>query len=481
MKTQPDHTTPVRSSRDPGNPFTGIIAIIAAVVLFAIVAIGQNTKPATPETHPPAAESTIAPSLEADLAYRVSIKFHHWVKADPSAERVLETYARTTTERLCLAVVIGELQDANAAAQRLRSLADSTPGEGVELDARLLARVYEHSASDAEPRDPVLAGILDESQRADLESRHGFYARVALTHSLPDSDPQRLELRSGGWTLILITFMMLGILGVIVLGGVLFIVAMIMLGLGKLKPAIPRAIPGGSAFLEVFSLFVGLFLLIKIVTNLLDDHTSISNTSLLFVSLAMQWGLLLVPAWPLLRGMSRTDWKHAIGLTAPKGIAREIGAGIVGYIAGLPIFVAGVITVLVLMALKTYLSGIETEPPANPMIELMASKNALVVILFALTAVVWAPLCEELVFRGALMRHLSGRLPLALAALVTAVLFAFMHNYGPMLTPPLIALGFVFAMMRIWRGSIIACITAHALHNGTLVLLVIMLLRTIGD
>ncbi|MBX3321419.1 MAG: CPBP family intramembrane metalloprotease [Phycisphaeraceae bacterium] len=481
MKTQTEHTTPIRSSRDPGNPITGIIALVSAVLLFGIVAIGQNTKPAKPETDPPAAESAIAPSLEADLAYRVSIKFHRWVQADPAAERALETYARTTTERLCLAVVIGELKDANAAADRLHSLANSTPGEGVELDARLLARVYEHSASQAEPRDPVLAGILDESQRADLESRHGFYARVALTHSLPDSDPQRLEPRSGGWTFILITFMMLGILGAIVLGGVLFILAMIFLGLGRLKPAMPRAIPGGSAFLEVFSIFVGLFLLIKVIVDLLDKHTSISDAALLFIALGLQWSLLLVPAWPLLRGMSLTHWKHAIGLTAPKGIAREIGAGIVGYIAGLPVFVAGVIAVLVLMALKTFLSGIETEPPANPMIELMASKNALVVILFALTAVIWAPLCEELVFRGALMRHMSGRLPLILAAFVTAVLFAFMHNYGPMLTPPLIALGFVFAMMRIWRGSIIACITAHALHNGTLVLLVIMLLRTIGD
>jgi membrane protease YdiL (CAAX protease family) len=44
----------------------------------------------------------------------------------------------------------------------------------------------------------------------------------------------------------------------------------------------------------------------------------------------------------------------------------------------------------------------------------------------------------------------------------------------------LIALGFNFSMMREWRGSLIAPMTAHLLHNGTLLTLVILLFKAVS-
>ena len=72
------------------------------------------------------------------------------------------------------------------------------------------------------------------------------------------------------------------------------------------------------------------------------------------------------------------------------------------------------------------------------------------------------PIVEESIFRGALYRHFRGRAGVFVCALGTAFLFAFLHSYGPLATGPLIALGFTFAMIREWRGSIIAKTFPHA-------------------
>lgn len=124
--------------------------------------------------------------------------------------------------------------------------------------------------------------------------------------------------------------------------------------------------------------------------------------------------------------------------------------------------------------------GAPQAPPTNPMIELIEHADPLLLALFFVMATVWAPLCEELIFRGAVYRHLRAYFPAVVAGLFSGVLFAFMHNYGPLLTPPLITLGFVFCMMREWRGSLVASITAHALHNGSLLLVLFSLIRALG-
>ena len=76
---------------------------------------------------------------------------------------------------------------------------------------------------------------------------------------------------------------------------------------------------------------------------------------------------------------------------------------------------------------------------------------------------------------------MRGRLHWALAAFFTAVLFAYMHSYGPLMVAPLIALGFMFAFMRQWRGSLIAPITAHFIHNASLVGFMIVFITLLKD
>ncbi len=79
---------------------------------------------------------------------------------------------------------------------------------------------------------------------------------------------------------------------------------------------------------------------------------------------------------------------------------------------------------------------------------------------------VLAPLGEELVFRGYLQRVLGARYGTMRAVIVTSVLFAAIH-LNPASLLALFALGVVFALLRVWTGSIWPAILAHAMQNGT--------------
>jgi membrane protease YdiL (CAAX protease family) len=84
------------------------------------------------------------------------------------------------------------------------------------------------------------------------------------------------------------------------------------------------------------------------------------------------------------------------------------------------------------------------------------------------------------VFRGALYRHLRSRISVAAAAVLTALGFGLMHGYPIIMLGPVISLGAGFALMREWRGSIIASMTAHCIHNAGVLTLVLVMANLIG-
>lgn len=90
------------------------------------------------------------------------------------------------------------------------------------------------------------------------------------------------------------------------------------------------------------------------------------------------------------------------------------------------------------------------------------------IVLMIVALVVLAPLGEELVFRGLLLRALVRRVRFWPAALVTSVLFAAAHADAYAIWPRAIALvatGLILAWLYRWRGYA-AAVTAHATVNG---------------
>lgn len=492
MDHRADEGWPAQQEADPGTPVSRLIALVLAIVLGGAVILLQNVPPmiemyrasaGAAEEGPAEVEGEPAPvappsySSMADIMGRLYIKVGDVIAADPSAMPTIETYAVTDAERTRLIVVEAELNGAAAAVERSDELIEELDAEDpLAEDAAALRAIY---------ADGVDA-VSDETA-ARLRAHHGYFGEVALTYGMDDDSPERAALLAGGIALmvVLLGFGLTALLAFLV-GVVLFFLGIVLVATRRIRASMPEPRAGGSVFLETFVFFVGGFLLLSVGSDLLAAWVTGRGGDATWVgyfTLGAQWALLLTPLWPLARGMSFARWRAAIGLHTGRGLFREIGMGILGYLAGLPLFVAGVVTTLVLVTIFQLIVGGEGPgtPTSNPVFDLVGSGDPVALVMVFLLATIWAPLCEELVFRGALHRHLRGRCGVVLASLVTASVFGFLHGYGPLLVFPLIALGLVFSAMREWRGSLVSCITAHALHNGTVLTLVITIFTLMGS
>jgi len=88
---------------------------------------------------------------------------------------------------------------------------------------------------------------------------------------------------------------------------------------------------------------------------------------------------------------------------------------------------------------------------------------------YVVSTVLWAPLIEETLCRGALYRYLRDRWQWPAAVAVSTVVFATMHL--PVTRWPYAFVhGAVFALLREWRGTLFAACMAHAVLNLSTVL-----------
>jgi membrane protease YdiL (CAAX protease family) len=107
------------------------------------------------------------------------------------------------------------------------------------------------------------------------------------------------------------------------------------------------------------------------------------------------------------------------------------------------------------------------EQPGMPeqLQELAFSGNPLALAVMGLLACIWAPLAEELFFRRFLLRSLGPHLPIAVAIVVQALIFAVLHDYGPMHLITIFVLGLALGTVYAWRRTIITPMLVHMLQN----------------
>lgn len=527
-----------RLPADPGTPNSRLVALVAAVIFAGAAIVMQNWDPvAQLFAGPPKAQSQTQSQTESqaesqaeadarvdagaspfvDMLARIYVKIVSEGGTDPTvgeeALSLLDQFSASESDALHIAVAAAELAGTDEAVARLTTLVDNAADPADDTDAADSVNPADEStptkpsaanterAESAAPAPPpplstgdaarALLGIYapdrfpppDDSTRDRLTAQHGDFARLALTHADPAATPEGLALRSGGLAIVAAGFaFLLLIVGVFLAGVALLVTALVMLELRRLRPRFTPPALGGSVYLETYALFVGGFVFLQLAGEAaLRMMGPAAAPGVEVVGLAAQWLLLLTPLWPLVRGVTLKEWRLAVGFHTGRGLFREIGAGIVGYVAGFPLLIFGAAVTVGLITLAEliraqFVPG-DPPPPSSPVLDLIGSADPLRLVLIVTLATVWAPFCEELIFRGCLQRHLRQRLPAVVCAFVAACLFAFMHGYGPLFAGPLIALGFTFSLMREWRGSIIPCITAHMLHNGTVMLLLFTLLR----
>ncbi len=485
---------------DPGSRSTRLVTMLLTLIVVTLVITWQNVPDEWKEGNllsqplPKLVQSPTQPAKghfgQVDLMGRIFLRAYDLMQSQDVMRQFTAMEGDLSNEdQVRLIMLAGEFEGDDEALDRINELHTILQSQNRSRTAdtsEALERQAEHDLilEELNALETIYTfGIdeLEDEQRAQLGARYGLIGKVALTHGLDDDDPFREPyIHSSVGLVVFMLVLILVILLAPLAGLVLLILGIIGFASGKLKMRAHVPTRGGSVFLETYGLFVFGFLVLAVGSF----FVAAKWPEMSLLTLLLQWGLLLSVFWGLLRGMYPATWSKAIGWHRGEGVFREIGCGIAGYLAALPIYIVGIlITVIVLFVQEAMNAGNQSEPveATNPVFEIVANGDVFLVVLFFTLATVWAPLVEESIFRGALFRHLRGSMHWVFAGLISAVLFAYMHNYGPLLVAPLIALGFMFAVLREWRGSLIAPMTAHFLHNFTLMLFMVTLIQLVKD
>jgi membrane protease YdiL (CAAX protease family) len=163
---------------------------------------------------------------------------------------------------------------------------------------------------------------------------------------------------------------------------------------------------------------------------------------------------------------SHPEWRAAIGFPPRRRWLREMAAGTgLGFVVRI---VAAIASAIVLSILETTGGGAQTTLPT----QVREGLSPWALVVFAIVAVIVAPVTEEFVFRGLIYRSLRDRHSLVLAGILSAVLFGLVHFVPDQPWRGVVALqvtmmitGFGLAMVYEYRKNLLANIAGHAFFN----------------
>ncbi|MCA9278112.1 MAG: CPBP family intramembrane metalloprotease [Phycisphaeraceae bacterium] len=353
-----------------------------------------------------------------------------------------------------------------------------------EADRETYAKLFDEVSSDIAFVRTVLTESLDAVDAYDLDqftTRHGWFGRLLKTYGTEKGRQQRKLMAAQGARAFLILFVMITVVVcAFVVGCILAFVAWFANFQGHLHWRMRH--PKGPIYLyaETFALFLGSFLALIVVTELAMLGASEKTAGVIGVlRMLAQAGLALLCFYPFFRTKRPDLISRDIGWHTGKGLTSEIFAGIIGYFAGLPIIALGVaVMALLVSVVSAFSDGSGGSGPTHPIVE-SYTRSSIEIFIAYFFAVIWAPFVEETMFRGYFFTYLRNRHGFILSGLLTAFVFAAIHPQGWMFIPALGSIGYVMAMLREWRGSLIAPMVAHAMHNATLVTFGVLLFKTL--
>ena len=247
------------------------------------------------------------------------------------------------------------------------------------------------------------------------------------------------------------------------------VMAMVMQAQARQNQESPPALPSGKvkvwfyrpgdlicSFL-LFGLFAGLFVLAMFMPE--ADMSEITAAALVF-GVGFQ---LVITAAVVIFAMRNTNANQWLGL-------RWKGWPWLFVIAP-----ASVVTMALFMwviqaaGYMAWMESLGAEPKQDTVVLLETTKDPLILILMIITAVIVAPLWEEIVFRGYLHPVLKKYGGIWTGAIFSSLLFAVVHNSLAAMLPL-----FLLALLMVWlyerTGSIWTPIAIHACFNAAAVI-----------
>lgn len=218
---------------------------------------------------------------------------------------------------------------------------------------------------------------------------------------------------------------------------------------------------------------LGLIVLGNVVSHLIVAHTF---TTAVIETIALNlvlYGTLVAAVYYSGRHLARrySGWGWAFGLQRPRWMD---GAWLA---AGVGMVLAGRIAVV--LVANDLTNGKAGEESQNLTVH---SPSPVVYVVLGVIAVLLAPVIEETVFRGLLLRTLMHRVGFWPAALISTAIFAAFHTYevstlaGALtLAGVVFVLGLTNCLLVRWSGRLAAGMMLHALFNALALVVVIVM------
>jgi membrane protease YdiL (CAAX protease family) len=418
---------------------------------------------------------------------RITLAMSEWMPAGDASTGLMlqQQYASMATsddpvDRLCAAALDARFGDPVQALETTRELAVQESewpefARAASLQADVIAAIIRSQQGDA------TAGV-DPALLESLQGSMGWYG-VFLSDML-QPDPSFRARESASAIRILAALGGFGCL--VAIGGLIGLVWLAIAGWRAVShptalARAPRA-DDGDRYAWTFVCIFGVMLALNLSLSVLlggagaTAEPAPEAQQMGIAGLAAQMLVMAIPlvglAWALRGGRSWSQVRQDVGLTSGGGVVREVGYGVLTWCAAVPLAAVGFVIAFILSAL----TGQSVSDATHPIQEAIAEGGIAVRIALLMLAAVFAPLVEEIVFRGVLYRHLRERLgvlgPFAsfmMAALASSALFAAIHPQGIVFAPILAGLGFAFCIARELRGSLIAPMVAHGINNALIV------------
>lgn len=295
-----------------------------------------------------------------------------------------------------------------------------------------------------------------------LLKRHGWIARLARAQATGWKEPDAAVMRGEAMKTVVV-FCAAAIFGCMafIIGIVLFVKVILRWRRGTLRAAMPRPDRRwASCLIEAFAIYLFGYTVVLFQLHALFPGIP----ALVFYMFALVFVVIAV-FWPRWRGMESRAWRHAMGFHRGEGWWCEMRHGVLGWFAGLPLLAVGALIAMLIVRW----TGVDA---THPIVQEFQQPGSARWGLLAL-AVLWAPVTEEMMFRGLLFPGLSAFLRWIVAALVASFVFAVIHPQGWAGVPAIMAIALTMSALRGFRGSLIAPMTAHALNNGLVTMLLL--------
>jgi hypothetical protein len=219
----------------------------------------------------------------------------------------------------------------------------------------------------------------------------------------------------------------------------------------------------------IWAFVVGLVLGVLFAVPFVDADSSVTTPTLLIVTLfAQDFGII---GWLTLvaRRTGLGSLGADFGLTFRPALARGIGE--------LKWLLIGVGVQIVALVPTLLLQEIHGEGAKQDVVRTAEQAHGLQVLLMVVGVALVAPLTEELLFRGVLLRGLLRRTTPAIAVFGSALIFGLVHAVGDpsvgtlIALPAIVALGVVSGYQAVRTGDLARSVMLHVGFNGLSVVL----------